>query len=168
MSWRRGLTRLWIVASLLWGTISVALFWPTSEAETYAAYWRLRLFQPSLFRDAKVTRDEIDKISDAHRILEGDDCRGYTPTTPDNLPHQLTLKELLAGDCRGAHKTLDAETAYQVKLEPVVEILHAEEDIGAESTLFMEVTLLPPLVLFMIGSGLFWAIRGFRPNRGSS
>jgi hypothetical protein len=85
MSWRRGLTRLWIVASFLWGTICVALFWPTSKAETYAAYWRLRLLQPSLFRDAGVNRDQIDKISDAHRTLEGDDCRDYTPTSLDNL-----------------------------------------------------------------------------------
>ena len=165
MSWRRGLTRLWIVASLLWGAICVALFWPTSEAETYAAYWRLRLFQPSLFRDAEVNRDEIDKISDAHRILEGDDCRDYTSTSLDNLPHELTRKELGYLFCQGAHKTLNAETAHQIKLEPVVELLHAEEDIGVESTLFMEVALLPPLVLFVIGSGLFWAIRGFRRDR---
>jgi hypothetical protein len=167
MSWRRGLNRLWIVASLLWGTIC-ALFWPASEVETYAAYWRLRLLQPSLFRDAEVNRDEIDKVFDARRILEGDDCRDYKPTTIDNLTHQLTLKELIALECQGAHKTLDAESAYQIKLEPVVQILHDEGAIGAEATFFMEVTLLPPLALFMIGSGLFWAIRGFRPTRRSS
>jgi hypothetical protein len=166
MSWRRGLIRLWMVISLLWGTISGALLWPTSEVENYAAYWHLRLFQRDLFRDAEGNRAQIDKISDARRTLEGDDCRDYMPQSLDNLPQQLTRKELGYLFCRDAHKTIDAETAYQLTLEPTVTILHDGESIGGDSTLFMEVTFLPPLALFVIGSGLFWAIRGFRPNRG--
>jgi hypothetical protein len=118
-----------------------------------------------LFRDAEGNRTQIDKISDARRTLEGDDCRDYTPQSLDNLPQQLTRKELGYLFCRDAHKTIDAETAYQLTLEPTVAILHDGESIGGDSTLFIAVTFLPPLALFVIDSGLFWVIRGFRPNR---
>jgi hypothetical protein len=176
MSWRRGFTRLWIVASLLWGTICVALFWPTSEAETYAAYWHLRLFQSGLFRDAELNRAQIGKFFEAHRTLDGEDCRDYTDRSLDtlrsdenqNIMHTVTRKELGYIFCQDAKKTVNAETPHHIELAPVVQILNEGESIGAGSVFFLEIALLPPFALFLIGSGLFWAIRGFRPNRRSS
>ena len=175
-SWRRGLLRLWIIASVLWGAISVALFWPTSEIANYAAYWHLRLFQSGLFRDAELNRAQIGKIFEAHRTLDGEDCRDYTDRSLDNLRsdenrnimHTVTRKELGYIFCRDAKKTVDAETPHHIELTPVVQILNEGESIGTESVFFLEVALLPPFALFLLGSGLFWAIRGFRPNRRSS
>jgi hypothetical protein len=176
MNGRRGLLRLWIIVSVLWGTISVALFWPTSEVANHAAYWHLRLFQSGLFRDAELNRAQIAKIFEAHRTLDGEDCRDYTDRSLDNLRsdensnimHTVTRKELGYIFCEDAKKTVNAETPHHIELAPVVQILNEGESIGAESLFFLEMALLPPLALFLIGSGLFWAIRGFRPNRRSS
>jgi hypothetical protein len=176
MNWSRGFLRLWIVASFLWGAISVVLFWPTSEVADYIAYWHLRLFQIGLFRDAEGSRTQIEKIFEAENILDKDSCRDYTATSLDNLrfdeshhiPHQVTAKELDYIFCSSAQKTLDTRTAYQKTLEPTVQILNTGESIGAESIVFIEVTLLPPFVVLMIGSGLFWVIRGFRGKPGNT
>jgi len=82
--------------------------------------------------------------------------------------HTVTRKELGYIFCRDAKKTVDAETPHHIELTPVVQILNEGESIGTESVFFLEVALLPPFALFLLGSGLFWAIRGFRPNRRSS
>jgi hypothetical protein len=73
-------------------------------------------------------------------------------------------KELDDLSCSVARKTLDAETSYQTKLEPIDQIVQSAQYIGAESILFMEVALLPPFVVLLIGSALFWAAKGFRAN----
>jgi hypothetical protein len=176
MNWKRGLLRLWILASILWGAISVALFWLTSELANYAAYWHLRLFQSGLFRDAELNRAQIGKILEAHHTLDGEDCRDYTDESLNNLRsdekrdmmHTVTRKELGYIFCQDAKKTVNTETPHHIALAPVVQILNEGEAIGAESVFFREVALLPPFALFLIGSGLFWAIRGFRPDRRSS
>lgn len=175
MHWRRGLLRLWIVASFLWGAICIVLFWPTREVGDYTAYWHLRLFQPGLFGDAEGSRIQIEKIFEAENILDKESCRDYTARSLDNLRfdeshgilHTLTWKEMEYLFCDDAQKTLDARTAYQKTLEPTVHILNRGESIGAESMVFIQVTLLPPFAVLMIGTGLFWAIRGFWGKPGS-
>lgn len=176
MNWRRGLLRLWIIASVLWSAISVALFWPTSEVANYAAYWHLRLFQSGLFREAELNRAQIGKIVEAHRTLDGEDCRDYTDRSLDNLrsdqnrniTHVVTKEELGYIFCQDAKNTVDAETPHHIALAHVVQILNEGESMGAESVLFLEVSLLPPFALLLIGSGLFWVVGGFRPTRRSS
>jgi hypothetical protein len=121
MSWRRGLIRLWIVASLAWGIIVGAFLLPLTDVEAYFAYWQYRITQPELLQRAELKRSEIEDISSARTILEHPDCHKYISESQrsSEMPQKLTNDDVGRLLCQYAQKKSKAKHWKKNNLKPL-------------------------------------------------
>jgi hypothetical protein len=145
MDWQRGLLRLWMVFSALWIIVIVSI-----DHENLS-----NLFDISKLR-ADITADEvfISKPKDGVLSISVENGRSFE------------------FDTGGVNETMVA--VWPVMIQAAVDRLNAQNAIvnnarqrlrdRAQKSLrvTLQMGLVPPLFILVIGWGLFWALRGFK------
>jgi hypothetical protein len=166
MNWGRGLFRLWAVVAVLWIAGTMWLQWreircdwePSRQGCKASDGWEPvppDQLPPGYVLDPKAapwpvvsqTPIDLSKLSDAQVVALRDAGGDLTKLTDDMRKSILT--SLGAGGGRQAERVVSAAPPHYDKLM---------DDAGT--------ILGPPLLLLLVGSLLYWAIRGFRGAAG--
>lgn len=132
MRWARGFFRLWMVLSLFW---VVAMFFAMRPDQTYQEY-----------SAAKMDLGENNGLVSADTLIEA----AERAIAADDIPAANKLFAMAAAAKRGPwnnYKTEERKT-FERRLSGL------KEEIGF--------IFLPPIIAFIIGACLAWALRGFQ------
>lgn len=132
MRWARGFFRLWMVLSLFW---VVAMFFAMRPDQTYQEY-----------SAAKMDLGENNGLVSANTLINA----AERAIAVDDIPAANKLFAMAAAAKRSPNGLY--ETEKRKTLERRLKGL--KEEIGF--------TLLPPIIAFIIGACLVWALRGFQ------
>jgi hypothetical protein len=189
MNWRRGFTRLWLVSSLFW-VISVGwLAWPGDALPEWSEYWYYRLARSDVLderrasiaaasrqRDKAVaeirsrydaTRLKCDDPESPHRVTSSELRRIIFTSDGKPIDYQRKACEISDTELDDLEKVLYHTTFMQPEsksLERFALLENRQDFDGSLIRGWVSYTLLPPLIIFVVGASVLWALRSFRTS----
>jgi hypothetical protein len=185
MNWRRGLLRLWVVATALWMVSVVAVcaflgndyeFRGGRALELSSEYWYYRILFPNLVAAARkldtplycMTQRERDEEEAKLAQLEAEEAkRPPEPSTRAGSLRRLELMTMLKTRPVCPEAVLKERDDLQMRYPQAGDIgylLSAVENGGwvPEARLSFAYWMFgPPISVFILGASLMWALRGF-------
>ena len=149
MNWKKGLIRLWVVLSLIWTT-------PWLGFVVFDIGGDISEFKASI--------DAIDQKTHSLKVREyfGDKKKGEISDFCLNMELGNTGKTVQVCDSELAEKMLD-DSAVAMALKTKIESRISSK--REHQNKIIPIALLPPLILLIIGAGLYWAFSGFRQKQ---
>ena len=179
MNWGKGLRRLWMVATALW-IISVVAGLPeiaaegVSAAEVYSQYWYYRftrpdvvaaalraLDNPCLAREERDTRLNARQEKLAEFKAEAAKHQGQLSASDADLLFSIEDLNKIGPECSAEVAKAKEEMKNITFLPGVAECAWAPEALRS----FAYWIFGPPIIVFILGTSLIWAFRGFRARR---
>jgi len=184
LNWRRGLFRLWLIASLLWvAAISVLWLGPA----TYRYIESVRAKREISFLKAKLAEDGVQVIwfdevnwkkpPSALHYLDGlvhtDKCKAAPPTITKYDDGSVSVEGV--GSLRFPNGTSSDVIDEVLRRETprlndiyLLEVPAGMNGKNRQQFLFYSgMAFIPPMALFIVSAGLLWAASGFAPKTGN-
>ena len=149
MNWKKGLIRLWVVLSLIWTA-------PWLGFVVFDIGGDISEFKASI--------DAIDQKTHSLKVREyfGDKRKGEISDFCLRMELGNTRETVEVCNSELAEKMLD-DSAVAMALKTKIESRISSK--REHQNKIIPIALLPPLILLIIGAGLYWAFSGFRQKQ---